>query len=180
VPETKRLSLRQWKEEDLADFYALNADSEVMRYFPETLDRATSDDMAASFGTLISERGWGFWATEIKSTGEFIGFVGLNIPRTTLPFSPCVEIGWRLAKAYWGKGYATEAAQESLKYAFDELDLAEVVSFTTVQNSRSRAVMERLGLADTGDNFIYPDISKDHPLAEHVLYKIEKKHWQAK
>lgn len=176
---TERLLMRQWKDQDLSAFAKLNSDSEVMEYFPNPLNREESDAMARKCKSLISERGWGFWAVEIKKSGEFAGFVGLHKPKATLPFSPCVEIGWRLLKNYWGYGYATEAAGEALKYSFEMLCLSEVVSFTTTSNCRSRAVMQRLGLRNTHQNFDHPDLPEGHPLSEHVLYKITRPEWQS-
>ncbi len=177
--ETERLLLRQWREQDLPVFASLNSDPEVMEYFPNLLSREESDAMAQKCKALISERGWGFWAVELKNSGEFIGFVGLHKPKLTLPFSPCVEIGWRLLKKHWGNGYATEAAGESLRYAFETICLNEVVSFTTISNIRSRSVMNRLGLGNTSQNFQHPDMQEKHPLSEHVLYKLTKSDWEA-
>jgi ribosomal-protein-alanine N-acetyltransferase len=176
--KTDRLLLRQWVEQDLPVFALLNSDPEVMAYFPALLSREESDEVARKCKSLISERGWGFWAVELKSSGDFIGFVGLHIPKLNLPFSPCVEIGWRLRKTCWGNGYATEAAAEALNYAFDILKLDEVVSFTVISNFRSRSVMERLGFSNTHQNFEHPDIQKGHPLSEHALYKITRDEWQ--
>lgn len=175
--ETDRLLLRQWQAQDFSVFAQLNDDPQVMEYFPSTLNREESDNIAKKCRSLISENGWGFWATELKETDEFIGFVGLHKPKSTLPFSPCVEIGWRLHKNYWGNGYATEAGKEVLRYAFEVLKLNEVVSFTTASNFRSRAVMERLDLANTKQNFKHPDVSRNHHLSEHVLYKITQSKW---
>lgn len=177
--ETERLLLRQWRGRDLPVFAKLNADPEVMAYFPKTLNSDESDAMAQKCESLISAKGWGFWATEIKESGEFIGFVGLHTPTATLPFLPCVEIGWRLLRKYWGNGYASEAAKAALKYSFEILCLNEVVSFTTVSNTRSQAVMQRLGLCNTQQNFEHPDLPKGHPLSEHVLYKLTQSEWQA-
>ena len=134
--------------------------------------------MGRKIMALISERGWGFWAVEIPDVEKFIGYVGLHIPKDSLPFSPCVEIGWRLSKTNWGQGYATEAANEVLRYAFSSLELAEVVSFATLKNERSQKVMEKIGMVNTGQNFMHPDIARDNPLCEHVLYKIEKSRWE--
>mgnify|MGYP000042639662 CR=1 FL=1 len=178
--KTERLLLRQWVDQDLSAFAELNSDPETMKFFPAVLSLEESNAMAEKCKSLISERGWGFWAVELKSSGEFIGLVGLHIPKPNFPFSPCVEIGWRLLKEHWGKGYAIEAAQESLVYAFNTLNLNEVVSFTTVSNRRSRSVMQRLGFSNTHQNFEHPDIEKDHLLSEHVLYKITKQEWQEK
>lgn len=174
-PETERLQLRQWRPEDRAPFATLNADAQVMEFFPSTLDKATSDAMADRCQSLIAERGWGLWAVELKATGQFIGFVGLNIPAYELPFSPCVEIGWRLAKDFWGKGYATEAAKCALQVGFEQLELPEIVAFTTITNRRSRAVMERLGMELSPDYFDHPALAKDHPLLQHCLYRLAAK-----
>ena len=127
---------------------------------------------------FITHNGWGMWAVEIKSTGQFAGYVGLNHLETEMPPSPCVEIGWRLMKNYWGFGYATEAANQALNYAFDTLKLNEVVAFTTLKNKPSLAVMHRLEITDTGKNFIHPDIDPSNSLCEHMLYKITNKQWR--
>ncbi len=175
--ETERLILRQWKSQDLVPFAKLNSDHLVMEYFPSVLNRQESDAMADKCKSLISDRGWGFWALELKSDRTFIGFVGIHIPKDTLPFSPCVEIGWRLQKHSWGQGYATESANKALEFCFKNLNLKEVVSFTPASNYRSRSLMERLGLSNTNENFIHPDIPKNHSLSECVLYKIKKNEW---
>lgn len=150
----------------------MGKDPDVMRYFPSLLSEEKSIEMAQTMQTLIAQRGWGLWAVELPQQEPFIGFVGLHIPSDDLPCSPCVEIGWRLASAHWGKGYATEAATACLQYAFEELNLNEVVAFTTVSNQPSRRVMEKLGMDNTERNFMHPDIEADHPLCEHVLYSI--------
>ncbi len=176
--ETNRILLRQWKNQDLPAFAKLNSDPEVMKYFPNRLNRKESDAIAEKCKSLISENGWGFWALELKNTEEFLGFVGLHSIKADLPFSPCVEIGWRLSKKHWGNGYATESAKTVLDYAFETLKLNDVVSFTTRSNTPSRAIMERLGFSNTHQNFMHPDIPENSPLAEHVLYKISKTIWQ--
>lgn len=175
--ETVRLLLRQWKENDFPLFSSLNADPIVMEYFPGTLSEEESNIEARIIQSLIAERGWGFWAVEEKVSKNFIGFVGLHTPELELPFSPCVEVGWRLAKEYWGKGYATEAANEALNYAFNKLCLEEVYSFTSVGNSRSRSVMERLRMLNTNQNFDHPGVPEGNAHREHVLYKITKTEW---
>jgi len=175
--ETNRLLLRQWQESDFMPFAKLNADVEVRRYFPDVQTQENSIRDAKTCQSLIAEKGWGFWAVELKSTNEFIGFIGLHEPSADLPFSPCVEIGWRLSKQFWGHGYATEGAKEVLSYAFKVLNLDEVVSFTVLENTPSRAVMSRIGLSQCLENFNHPDIALDHPLSEHVLYKITKREW---
>jgi len=170
-PETSRLRLRQWRFADREPFAALNADPRVMEFFPRVLTRSESDAMAERCQLLIETRGWGFWAAESKATGEFIGFVGLHIPSAELPFSPCVEIGWRLAFRYWGQGLASEAATAALHVGFGSLGLKEIVSFTTLRNHRSRAVMERLGMRESG-TFEHPQIPDGSALRQHCLYRL--------
>ena len=172
VRGTERLVLRQWRESDLEPFARLNADPEVMRYFPAPLSREQSDAMVDRLSGHIEAEGWGMWALERRDTGEFIGFTGLGVPRQVLPFQPCVEVGWRLAATAWGHGFATEAAREALRVGFDELGLTEIVSFTAVPNMRSRAVMERLGMVrDAAEDFDHPAVDVGHPVRRHVLYR---------
>ena len=178
--ETPRLVLRQWREDDLAPFAALNTDPEVMRFFEEPLTRERSDAWAQYIAARIDELGWGLWALERRDTREFIGFTGLQVPRHELPFNPCVEVGWRLARSAWGQGFATEAGRASLAHAFGPLDLDEVVSMTAVTNVPSRRVMERLGMARDGQaDFDHPGVSDGHPLQRHVLYRIGVEQWRA-
>ncbi|WP_310484732.1 GNAT family N-acetyltransferase [Chamaesiphon sp. VAR_48_metabat_403] len=177
--ETERLRLRQWIKSDREPFARLNADPRVMEFFPSILDRAASDAMLDRLQTLINERGWGFWAVESKQDNQFIGFVGLHIPSADLPFSPCVEIGWRLAFDYWGKGYATEAAQAALKVGFNRLELPEIVSFTAINNHRSSAVMERLGMNREIETFEHPSLPVGHFLKEHCLYRLSREKWRS-
>jgi RimJ/RimL family protein N-acetyltransferase len=176
--ETERLRLRQWKEIDYPVFACMNADPVVMEFFPGTMKKSESDELANKIKSLISKRGWGFWAVEEKKNNQFIGFVGLHEPIQELPFSPCVEIGWRLAKEFWGKGYATEAAKEALKLAFEYLNLLRIYSFTAVGNFRSRAVMEKLNMVNTNQNFEHPQVPVGNPLREHVLYMLTKEQWK--
>ena len=174
---TKRLLLRQWQPSDFPLFAELCADPDVMQFFPSTLSEAESMALAQRVHGLIAERGWGLWAVQVPGVSDFIGFVGLHVPKDYLPFSPCVEIGWRLAKSYWGKGYASEAAKAALNYAFTELQLDEVLSFTSVTNLPSQAVMKRIGMTNTHRNFMHPDIEAGHPLCEHVLYRLDRSEW---
>ena len=176
--ETNRLKLRQWRESDFQPFAIMNADPDVMKYYPNPLSTSESDAMANKIKRLISERSWGFWAVETISKGEFIGFVGLHIPTYELPVAPCVEVGWRLDKKYWGRGYATEAANEALRFAFQNLELNKVYSFASVSNKKSWKVMERLGMVNTGNNFEHPVIPEGHVLREHVLYSITRDQWK--
>lgn len=176
--ETSRLKLRQWRKSDWPAFAKLNADSKVMRYYPFTLTAEESNALAEKFTSLIAGRGWGFWAVEVKNIHDFIGFVGLHETTYALPVTPCVEIGWRLAKEHWGNGYATEAGWAVLKLAFEKLGLTVVYSFTSVANRRSRAVMQRLNMINTNNNFKHPMLQEGHPFSEHVLYKIELHNWK--
>lgn len=172
--ETERLILRQWTESDRVAFALLNADDRVMASLPAVLNKSESDALADRIEALIARRGWGLWALELKQNPQFIGFVGLHEPTYDLPFTPCVEIGWRLAREHWGKGYATEAANAALDYAFKVLALNEVYSFTSVINKKSRAVMQRLNMLDTQQNFVNPMLADNDSLREHVLYKIDR------
>lgn len=170
---TARLVLRPWRDEDLEPFATLNADPCVMRHFPKTLTRAESDAQAARIKSAMAARGWGFWAVECPGIAPFIGFTGLSVPGFDAPFTPCVEIGWRLARAYWGYGYACEAAGAALDYGFGTLGLAEIVAFTACGNARSTAVMRRLGMThDRADDFLHPLLPEGHPVRPHVLFRI--------
>ena len=181
--ETERLYLRQWQASDFAIFAEMNADPEVMKYFPKLLSATVSDIIANKCQQLIEENGWGFWALSLKEGSDnndaFIGFVGLNQTHADMSFAPCVEIAWRLRKEFWGQGYATEAARASLDFAFTELALDEVVAFTAVINQRSQLLMARIGMTDTQENFYHPALESNHPLAEHVLYKLNREQWQS-
>ena len=179
---TKRLILRPWQESDLEPFAQLNADPRVREYFPGILSREESDASVKLASNHIERCGWGFWAASLIQTGEFIGFIGLeDVYFSALfnKFTPAVEIGWRLAFNHWGKGYATEGARGTLQYGFETLRLEEIVSFTAVQNMRSRRVMEKIGMHhDEVDDFDHPKLQKDHPLKRHVLYRIKSNEWQ--
>jgi ribosomal-protein-alanine N-acetyltransferase len=169
---TARLLLRRWRAEDRAPFAALNADPEVMRFFPAVLSPAESAALAEAIDAHFDVHGFGLWAVEVPGVAPFVGYVGLNVPTFAAPFTPCVEIGWRLAAAHWGRGYATEAARAVLGHAWT-LGLDEVVSFTTAANARSRAVMTRLGMRhEPADDFDHPRLPPGHPLRPHVLYRI--------
>jgi RimJ/RimL family protein N-acetyltransferase len=170
---TPRLRLRLWRDEDLPVFAALNASPEVMEFFPKPLDRAESDELADRIRGHFARHGFGLWAVELPGIADFIGFVGLAVPTFEAHFTPCVEIGWRLAQEHWGQGYATEAARAALDFGFQNLGLAEIVSFTVPANQRSRAVMERIGLRRSpADDFDHPRVPENHPLRRHVLYRV--------
>lgn len=167
---TERLLLRPWRDQDLAPFRALGADPAVMEFFPAPLSAAESDVLASQLMAEFTPRGWGMWAIEAPGSAGFIGTVGLKIPVVPLPFSPCVEVAWRLGRAHWGKGFATEAARAALDFGFDHLGLPEIVSFTARSNVRSKAVMERLGMEADGE-FDHPALAEGHWLRRHVLYR---------
>jgi RimJ/RimL family protein N-acetyltransferase len=170
---TDRLLLRPWREADLEPFAAMNADPEVMEFFSKTLSREESDALATRFRAMFDEHGYGLWAVEVPGLAPFIGFVGLHYEAFEAHFTPCVEVGWRLARGHWGKGYATEAARASLRYGFEQLGLGEIVAFTVPDNVRSRAVMERIGMTRREkDDFDHPLLPEGHRLRRHVLYRI--------
>lgn len=180
--ETERLILRSWRESDLVPFAALNADPQVMEFFPGPLSEAESDALARRVGGRIEAEGFGFFAVEVKGGPDFIGMVGPSVPGygAELPCGPCTEVGWRLSRAAWGKGYASEAATASLAFAFDVLDRDEVVAFTAVQNERSQAVMRRIGMTrDETCDFDHPLLPEGHRLLRHVLYRISRDRWKA-
>lgn len=163
-------------EADHKPFAALNADPLVMEYFPASLSRQESDGLIEAIESGFERRGFGLWAVEVRATETFIGFTGLSEPSFESHFTPAVEIGWRLARSAWGEGYATEAAKASLAFGFEELDLDQIVSFTSTGNMRSRAVMERIGMTrDPGDDFDHPDLPDARPLRRHVLYRIDRR-----
>jgi len=170
---TERLMLRHWRATDREPFARMNGDPRVMRYFPAPLTRVESDALTAMIAEHVDTYGWGTWAVEIPGVAEFAGFIGLWRPRFTAHFTPCVEIGWRLAAEVWGHGYATEGARAALTFGFETLGLREIVSFTTETNGPSRRVMERIGMThDPRDDFDHPSLPADHPLCRHVLYRI--------
>lgn len=174
--ETPRLLLRPWRESDRTPFAHLNADPRVMEYFPSPLTRDESNLIVDRIQDHFTRYGFGLWAAELLSTSEFIGFIGLNVPTFDAHFTPCVEIGWRLAAEHWGRGLATEGARAVLHHAFNHLRIFEVVAFTTAGNLRSRRVMQKLGMTHNPlDDFHHPRLPIDHPLAAHVLYRIKAK-----
>ena len=177
-PSTSRLVLRQWRERDRQPFAALNADPLVMEHFPALLTRDQSDALMGRCIEQIECHGYGLWAVEVRTSGEFIGFVGLAVPTWEAAFTPCTEIGWRLARSAWGHGYATEAANAALATAFGVVGLDEVVSFTTTRNLRSQRVMERIGVTrDPSEDFDHPHVAEG-PLRRHVLYRISRADWE--
>lgn len=178
--ETPRLALRVWQPRHRAPFAAMNADPDVMRYFPSLLTREESDASIDHWLGQFAERGWSNWAVERRDTGEFIGFIGLSVPRRSLPFSPCVEIGWRLRREAWKHGYATEGALGCLGLGFERLGLDEIVSFTALLNRPSIAVMERIGLRNAHADFEHPALAEGHPLRAHCLYRLGREQWRTR
>lgn len=145
-----------------------------MEHFPAPLSLAESDAFAAQVRREMDERGFGLWAVEVPGVAPFVGFTGLAVPRFRAHFTPCVEVGWRIAREHWGRGYATEAARAALAHGFAALGLEEIVSFTAAGNLRSRRVMEKLGMThDPADDFEHPSLPPGHPLRRHVLYRIQ-------
>lgn len=170
---TPRLLLRPWRETDLEPFAALNSDPRVARYLGQPLSAAQSDALAERLRSDLAFRGFGLWAVELPGKVGFIGFIGLSVPRFEAHFTPCVELGWRLAADFHGRGYATEGAGAAVRHAFDVLGLTELVSFTVPKNVASRRVMEKLGMRrDPTDDFDHPLLPAGHPLRRHVLYRL--------
>jgi len=176
--ETQRLSLLVWRESHRVPFAEMNSDPEVMRYFPSIHTAEQSNASVSLWLRQFQEQGWSNWAVQLRSNAEFIGFIGLTIPRRTFSFSPCVEIGWRLKCEAWGQGYATEDANECLRVGFERLGLNAIVSFTSLKNLPSIAVMERIGMSNSNANFEHPALPAGHPLSQHCLYKLSQTQWQ--
>ena len=171
---TERLIMRRWRERDLEPFAALNADAVVMEHFPAPLSRAESDALAERIERGFDEDGFGLWALELPGEAEFIGFTGLARVRPDVPFAPAVEIGWRLAWPFWGRGLASEAARRAADAGFGTYALPEIVAYTSTGNVRSRRVIERLGMThDAREDFAHPAIAADHRLSQHVVYRLK-------
>lgn len=170
---TARLVLRAWRDGDREPFFDLNRDPRVMEHMPGLLTRDESNALIDRFEAHIENHGFGPWAVEETRSGEMIGYVGIFHTPFEAPFTPCVEVAWRLAFDAWGKGFATEAARASCAFGFDVLGLKEILAFTTPANTRSRRVMHRLGMThDPADDFEHPRVPERHPLRRHVLYRL--------
>jgi len=181
VLTTDRLLLRTWRAEDRVPFARLNADPEVMQFFVSPMTRKDSDALVDRIEAGFAEHGFGLWAVEEIETGRFIGFTGLIYQTFEAHFTPAVEISYRLARHAWGRGYATEAAKEAVRYGFEQARLAEIVSMTAVQNGRSQAVMRNLGMThNPADDFDHPRVPDSHPLKRHVLYRLTAEQWLAR
>jgi RimJ/RimL family protein N-acetyltransferase len=170
--ETERLILRKWRDSDLSEFADINADKRVMEFFPSPLTSAESNLLAGNIQKHFIDNSFGLWAVEVRNIAPFIGFVGLSIPKITAHFTPCVEVGWRLAFKHWGNGYATEGAKAALQYGSDVIKLKEVVSFTASINKKSQAVMRKIGMThNPKDDFKHPSLADGDALKHHVLYR---------
>ena len=180
ILSTERLILRTWKPSDIPLMAAISSNPLVMEHFPATQDIAATQALVNHINQHYEKFGYALYAVETKDTHEFIGFVGLNHPPFEIPnFQPkglpIVEIGWRLSSKHWGKGYATEAAKAVLHYAFSELNLSEIISFTVVANIKSRRVMQKIGLHHAeADDFDHPKLEENSPLRRHVLYRLTR------
>jgi RimJ/RimL family protein N-acetyltransferase len=173
VLTTSRLRLRLWRDEDFAPYAALNADPRVREFFPSVQTHQESADSMQIIRDHWQRRGFGLWAVEVIGGAPFIGFIGLSVPAFDAPFTPCVELGYRLAFEHWGNGYATEGSRGAIEFGFTTLGLPEIVAMTAVGNERSRRVMEQLGMRrDPADDFDHPNIISGHPLRRHVLYRL--------
>lgn len=177
---TERLLLRPWTDADKPAFRRMNADPRVMAFFPAPLSDGQSDALLERIRAHQAEHGFTFWAVEDRADGQLAGMTGLARVTFAAPFTPCVEIGWRFLPAYWGKGYAIEAARRALACAFTTLHLKEVVAFTTTGNLPSQGLMRRLGMTrDPADDFDHPLLPAGHPLLRHVLYRLNRAAWEA-
>lgn len=179
--QTERLVLRPWKEEDLVPFARLNADPRVMEFFPSVKTFKESSNEYEAILEHFKKHGYGWWAVSETNRSNFIGFIGLRYIDFPAVFTPAIEVAWRLAYEYWGKGYATEGAKASLQYGFEILNFSEIISFTSTINIRSQAVMERIGMHhNPKEDFDHPKLPDGHSLKRHVLYRINHSDWRAK
>jgi RimJ/RimL family protein N-acetyltransferase len=177
-PGTERLVLRRWREADREPFARINTDPRVMEFYPAVLSRYASDALVDRIEAHFEQHGFGLFAAELRGTGVFIGYIGLSVPQFAAAFTPCVEVGWRLGAEYWGRGLATEGAREAVRFAFGELALEALVSYTVPGNRRSRRVMEKLGMTcERAEDFEHPGLTEGHPLRRHVLYRLRRVDW---
>jgi RimJ/RimL family protein N-acetyltransferase len=175
---TERLILRKWRESDRELFARMNCDPAVMEHFPALLSREESDALVDRAEAHLEQHGFGPWAAELRQSHTFIGYIGLVIPQFEAPFTPCVEIGWRLARQYWGKGLATEGARALVRHGFQVQRVPELVSLTVPANLRSLRVMEKLEMTrNPQDDFDHPEIPAGSPLRRHVLYRLKRDDW---
>lgn len=177
---TQRLILRSWKNEDLESLSRMNANPEVMEFFPAPLTYKESMERLEVYTRHIQDHGWGLWAVSAPGVSDFIGWIGLWPIGFETHFTPAIEIGWRLLPEFWGHGYATEGARACLQYGFDTLKLNEIVSITVPANLRSQRVMQKIGMhTDPKDAFDHPKLPEGHPLRRHILYRLKASEWRA-
>jgi RimJ/RimL family protein N-acetyltransferase len=172
---TERLHLRRWLPSDRPPFAELNCDPRVVEFLPGPLSRQESNARADRIEAHFRQHGFGLWAVEIAGVTPFAGFIGLSVPIFEAPFTPCIEVGWRLGAAHWNRGYATEGARAALDFGFRRLQADEIVSFTVPDNVRSRRVMEKLGMTHSAnEDFDHPLLAEGHPLRRHVFYRLRR------
>lgn len=177
---TERLLLRPWSESDVAPFAQMNTDPEVVEYLPSPISESESRQFVRRIQDHFAEHGYGLYVLEKREDGSFLGYTGLNWAAFESHFTPALEVGWRLVRDAWGQGFATEAARACMAGIFLETDISEIVSFTVPANTRSAAVMQRLGMTrDPADDFIHPRLGPDHPLGPHILYRLDRGQWEA-
>ena len=178
--ETKRLILHECQDKDFEQFFTLNQDPDVMEYFPNIFSYQETIELITKIKNKFKSNGFGFYTCELKENQQFVGSIGLNIPDFNAHFTPCVEIGWRIHKKFWGQGIAVEAAQKCLEIGFTQFNLSEIVSFTAKNNKKSERVMQKLSMSNNqSEEFYHPQLAKDHPLCLHVLYRLTKANWDA-
>lgn len=174
IIETDRLILRTWKKEDADSYCRINQDPKVIEFLRGPLSTGEVNDFIVAVNIHQEKHGYSLWAAELKETSELMGFIGLNYTDFKAHFTPAVEVGWRLGSEFWGNGYATEGAKASLEFGFNTIGLKEIVSFTVPKNVRSLNVMNKIGMhQDLSGTFTHPKLPLDHPLSEHVLYRIK-------
>lgn len=176
--DTARLRLRRWNDRDRAPFSAINADPEVMEHFPSLLTADASDQLIDRIEQHFEEHGFGLWAVETKDDHRLVGFCGLAVPTFVTNFTPAVEIGWRLAREHWGRGYATESARAVLDFGFGSAGLDRILSWAVPDNQRSIRVMRRIGLRPAPElDFDHPRLMEDDRLRRHLVYRITREEW---
>jgi RimJ/RimL family protein N-acetyltransferase len=175
--KSERLGFRNWTESDLPELELINSDVEVMEHFPKTLTKKENAELFEKLKLHCEKRKHTYFATDILATKEFIGFIGLAYQEYKTEFTPAVDIGWRLKKGAWGKGYATEGAKRCLEYGFNELNFSEIIATCTIGNSKSEKVMRKIGMKKMG-NFIHPELSGNPKYQECKCYRINKNAWQ--
>lgn len=175
--KSKRLGFRNWNKNDLTEFAKINADLEVMEHFPNPLTEKETAEFIMRLKTHYEKNGYNYFATEILESGELIGFIGLAFQDYKTEFTPAIDIGWRLKKTAWGKGFATEGAKKCLEFAFNKLNLCNVISTCTERNYKSESVMKKIGMKKIG-TYKHPKL-KEYPEYQNcICYGINKNAWQ--